>query len=255
MSSSINYPKVSIVITTYNRCQLLARALETIIYQCYPTDLLEVIVIDDCSTDNTPNYLDKISKQPSNIRVLRNNSNVGQTISLIRAIESSTGDLIGWVDDDDFLHPDCIRLCVEQFLNTKIDLVYTDYFVCNLKGQNFGKGSRCKIDYTPDVLLTSFVTFHFRLFRRSIYQRVGGLNPNFLKAQDYDFCLKVSEVGKIQHLKIPLYYYTIHLDSASFANVGQIVYSYHAIIHAIQRRGLTEKYNLLVNPQFVLCEK
>ena len=69
---------------------------------------------------------------------------------------------------------------------------------------------RCDIPYSQEGLLVNFMTFHFRLMRRCIYDRVGGVNASFTgSAYDYDLCLRLSEVAQVAQVKQPLYFYPI----------------------------------------------
>jgi hypothetical protein len=88
----------------------------------------------------------------------------------------------------------------------EIRVVYTDYLRINEKTQVKGLGHRSQIPYSPDRLLVDFMTFHFRLFKQELYDRIAGINSEFNRAEDYDFCLRLSEITQFYHLKKPLYY-------------------------------------------------
>jgi GT2 family glycosyltransferase len=107
------------------------------------------------------------------------------------------------------------------------------------KGVVKGIGTRCQIPYSKDRLLVEFMIFHFRLMRRSVYEQVGGVNEEFEAIEDYELCLRLSEVTEIQQLKKPLYYYRAHNHSLSRERqVEQIFLSQQAINQALERRGL-----------------
>jgi GT2 family glycosyltransferase len=92
------------------------------------------------------------------------------------------------------------------------------------------------------------MVFHFRLLRRSVYDQVGGFDPKFVCAQDYDVCLKLSEVTEIMHLEKPLYYYRVHPEGISGRQrIEQIYWSHQAVQDALKRQGLTETYDLRVH--------
>ena len=128
-----------------------------------------------------------------------------------------------------------------------IGLVYTDYWVIDEQDAVKEYGMRCRVPYDKDRLLIEFMIFHFRLIRRSVYDQVGGTDERFLCCQDYDLCLKLSEVTEIEHLHQPLYYYRHHLHSiAGQQRYGQILWSKEATEQALKRRGLTDEYELEV---------
>ena len=103
--------KFSIVITTYNRLNLLKRALDSAFAQ---TLHCEVVVIDDCSSDETQNYIQKqyaafINADDKRLIYHRNSPNFGHSKSVNTGVELATGDWIKLLDDDDYLAPNCIE--------------------------------------------------------------------------------------------------------------------------------------------------
>jgi GT2 family glycosyltransferase len=81
---------------------------------------------------------------------------------------------------------------------------------------------------------------------RSVYDQVGGINESFKYAEDYDLCLRLSEVTKIQHLPKSLYSYRSHPDNISHQHPAeQSYYAYQAIAQALQRRELIDRSDLL----------
>lgn len=158
----------------------------------------------------------------------------------------ATGTYVGLVDSDDLLAPNALA-ATTVLLNASPDvgMVYTNYMVIDEKGKLIGPGQRCTIPYSPERLLVDFMTFHFRLMRHSTYQQVGGFDTAFPYAQDYDLCLKLSEVTQIQHLAQPLYFYRTHPKSVSQEQrIEQIDYAGRAIANALQRRGLSDRYEI-----------
>ena len=100
--------KFSIIITTYNRLPLLKRAIEKSLAQTIPC---EVIVIDDCSEDGTEDYVSSLSKKLGNKSLIyhRNEVNLGHSQSVNIGVEIATGEWIKFLDDDDYLAPNCIE--------------------------------------------------------------------------------------------------------------------------------------------------
>ena len=88
------------------------------------------------------------------------------------------------------------------------------------------------------------MTFHFRLLRRCVYEQVGGIDESFERAEDYDLCLKLSEVTSVQHVQKPLYYYRRHAGNMTNQHLEQIHWAYRASSQALKRRGLDKRYQL-----------
>ena len=104
--------KFSIVITTYNRLNLLKRAIDSALAQTIPC---EVVVVDDCSTDGTQVYVqercEKLARAGDNRLVYhRNLQNLGHSKSVNAGVARATGDWIKPLDDDDYLAPNCIEV-------------------------------------------------------------------------------------------------------------------------------------------------
>lgn len=110
-----------------------------------------------------------------------------------------------------------------------------------------GPGKRCKTPYAKDRLLVEFMTFHFRLMRKDLFDQIGGVDESRRAAQDYDMCLKLSELTDIQHIDEPLYFYRVHPLTTSHANrFQQIEDARQAVEGALRRRGLDSEMELKV---------
>jgi glycosyltransferase involved in cell wall biosynthesis len=234
---------ISVIVTVYNRSRYLSDTIKSILAQTRPVD--ELLIWDDGSTDGSVEIANYFAQNDPRVRVVAA-PHQGQTRSLIAAIKETTCPYFGLVDSDDLLASTAL-METASVLDTRpeIGLVYTDYQVIDKDNQILGYGTRCRTPYSKDRLLLDFMIFHFRLFRRSIYDAVGGFNSDFELAQDYDLCLRLSEATEIEHLTKPLYYYRHHSSSVSHTKrVEQILAARDAINKALQRRGLNKSYEL-----------
>ncbi len=94
--------KISVIIPAYNTEALLRKCVESVVSQDYPSELLEIIVVDDGSTDSTPKIADKLAEKYSNVKVLHK-PNGGSSSARNLGIRNATGDYLGFVDSDDFV--------------------------------------------------------------------------------------------------------------------------------------------------------
>ena len=252
-SKSCYLDKVSLVVTVYNRARYLAETIESIQAQTYTN--FELIVWDDGSSDDSLAIAKKYARYDTRIEVF-SADNVGQAKATVEAIARSKGKYLGLVDSDDLLHSEALAQTVAVLeSNSRIGMVYTDSSVIDAYGRNKGVNKRSSTPYSPQRLLIDFMTFHFRLIRRSVYDAVGGIDPNFVMAHDYNMCLRLSEVTQIEHLTQPLYFYRWHQDNlSSTRQLKQTQYSALAVNHALRRRGLDEKVSLEIklNPHYQL---
>lgn len=96
-----NYPLVSVYIPTYNRLNLLKRAVNSVLAQDYLN--IELLIVDDGSKDGTADYLKRLSLLDERVKFLLNEKNYGACICRNKAIDISSGELITGLDDDDYL--------------------------------------------------------------------------------------------------------------------------------------------------------
>lgn len=126
-------PLVSVVIFGYNRAVLIRDAIESVINQTYKN--IELILMDNGSTDNTPAVMQEYAAKHPFIKVLRNEKNERPTISTIRGIEAATGEFISILFDDDYYLPEKIEKQVECFrtLDPSYGVVYSSGYRLNVE--------------------------------------------------------------------------------------------------------------------------
>ena len=112
-----NQPLVTVYIPTFNRVELLKRAVKSVQDQTYQN--LEIIIVDDCSTDGTHEYLTQVSKEDNRVRYFLKEKNSGACVSRNIAIENAKGEFITGLDDDDY------------FLESRIEVFFNKFFTLN----------------------------------------------------------------------------------------------------------------------------
>ena len=247
---------ISLIMTVYNRERYLSKAVESVLAQTKQD--FDLLIWDDGSTDSSVEIANGYAKRDRRIRVIAV-EHLGRARALKAAIAQTSGCYIGLVDSDDVLGLTALEETATVLdTHPQIGVVYTDYMVIDEGGKIRGEGQRCRIPYSKERLLVNFMLFHFRLIRRSVYNQVGGINESFECAEDYDLCLRLSEVTEVQQLKKPLYYYRDHEDSLSHQQqIEQILWSQKAIAQALERRELSHRFEIKVRivGRFSLREK
>ncbi|MEL6439096.1 MAG: glycosyltransferase [Cyanobacteria bacterium J06621_8] len=249
-------PKISVVTTVYNREKYLAQAIESVLAQSYSN--FELLIWDDGSSDKSLKIAREYAATDKRIRVVAH-QHLGLGWTLKKALAITSGKYFGSLDSDDMLHKDAL-LETHAVLESQpeIGMVYSEYRVMDEAGHIGAKGKRCQIPYSPHRLLIDFMTFHFRLIRRSVFEEAGGIRPEFEGAEDYDLCLRLSEITQIEQIKKTLYFYRVHQNSiCSQKQEQQIQATVKAINQAIMRRGLENTLELEVRfqPKFFLHHK
>jgi len=240
-------PLVSVIMTVFNRERYLRSAIESVISQTYTN--FELLIWDDGSTDHSLDIAASYAERDSRIHLIAA-EHQGRAPALRSAHDRARGTYVCWLDSDDRLAPSTLAATTAILdTNPEIGMVYTQYQTIDAADQIGELGRRCYIPYSDIQILVDFMTFHFRLIRRSIYEQVGGIDVSFPCAIDYDLCLRLSEVTRIYALAEPLYFYREHSDSISQRqHTEQIYHSQRAIQNALERRGLSNHYELVVHP-------
>ena len=117
---------VSIVMPSYNTARYIGNSIESVLAQTY-TDW-ELIIVDDCSTDDTDEVIKKYLEDPR-IRYLKNECNSGAAVSRNYALREATGRWIAFLDSDDLWHPEKLERQINFMLETGHRFTYTDYVI------------------------------------------------------------------------------------------------------------------------------
>ena len=113
--------KISVIIPLYNTEKYIKRCLDSILKQTYSA--LEIIVVDDNSTDKGPDFAAELAKSDSRIKILHHEKNMGLFHARITGVENATGDYIAFVDSDDYISADFFRVLVEKAEANSCDIV------------------------------------------------------------------------------------------------------------------------------------
>ncbi|MEG4212273.1 FkbM family methyltransferase [Microcoleus sp. S13_B4] len=203
---------VSVIIPCYNHATLLREAVESVVSQTYQN--WECIIVNDGSTDDTSNfakYLIKLYPQKS-LRLI-DKANTGPADSRNLGVQPSSGKFILFLDADDKLHPKFLEECVEILLaKPNVGFVYTDV-------QHFGANCDLVVhgDFDANRFLRDNQAPATSLFRREIYEQVGGLKKVMkLGCEDWEFWVSAYEKGWLgDRLPKPYLYYRQHGDGSS----------------------------------------
>ncbi len=202
MTSSTANPKISIVLPTYNGSKYLRQAIESCLNQTYRH--MELIVVDDGSTDNTPEIIR--SYADPRIKIIRNEKNQRLPRSLNIGFAAATGDYLTWTSDDNEYLPTALEEML-RFLQSRpdVDFVYTDMLVLDLKtGQQTVKQCTHWTFYFENLIGACY------LYPRRVYETIGEFDPRFEWVEDYDYWLRVEKKFTMRRLAKALYLYRDH---------------------------------------------
>lgn len=166
--------KISIVITAYNKEKSLERAVSSCLSQTYQD--IEVVIVDDSSTDGTAGIIAKLFKSDKRVKFLRNRKNLGPGLSRRNGIEFSTGGYVLLLDGDDYLSQTFIGELVKGAEETGADIVSGGIKVIHSEEkwyeESYGRYELTGTDKINKVFGDRIVFLNNRLVRRSLYDTV-----------------------------------------------------------------------------------
>lgn len=208
--SQSDFPLVTIITPSYNRGDLLAETIESVLGQDYPN--IEYIIIDDGSTDDTEAVLRRYEDRAKVIR--KENTGENRTVNL--GFTFASGKYVCVVNSDDPILKGCIsRLVPEMELNPRATIAYGDWAIIG-PHHEFLKYERL-LPYTTENMLSS-VNFGIgpgMLIRRSAITRYGARREEYRYAGDMEFVLRMSMHGGFIYVPEVLATHRVHPDSLS----------------------------------------
>ena len=206
-------PVVSVVMPVYNGERYLRESIESALAQTYPN--LEVIVVDDGSTDRTHEILADFTGR---IQVVRNEVCCGNAAARNSGIAAAGGTWVAVLDADDLWEPEKIEEQVRIADNA--DVVYTNvqnFGECDHIGRySFDGRTLPQGDVFAELVRINFITHSSVLIRRSTLLNVGGYNVEFRSCSDWDLFLRIARNGgQFCGTEQPLTHYRWHRQSIS----------------------------------------
>lgn len=204
MSKFSSLPLVSIIVTAFNAQDTIASSINSLINQSY--DNLEIIVINDCSTDRTEAIVNSFIKADNRIRQVTLDKNSGTYVARNIGLSYCTGDLITVHDADDISHPQKIQFQVSPLINDKNLVGSISYWV---RLNDLGQFS---LERGLPMLRLNLSSL---MIRKSIFETLGTWIPNRF-GSDLEFLERImSEYGKksVKYIKQPLSIGRYRLDS------------------------------------------
>lgn len=217
-----NKPLVSIIMPVYNGCPFVAKAIQSIVNQSYKR--IELLIVDNGSTDDTPTVLQSLQKQYTNrIKVYTFKSNKGAFIASNYALAKAKGYYVAMMDADDVSHKHRIASQVDYLQNNPQTIVLgTQATIINAKGKITGKKSM-PLDH--NTIYKQFTIVHPMVHPSVMINRKLLPNPNTLYTckygvnDDYYTFFKLLSHGKFANLSQPLLNYRVHSNNSSLTHL------------------------------------
>lgn len=232
--------RVSVIIPLYNAENWIEESILSVEKQKYPD--IEIVVVDDCSTDSSPAVVKRLQKNIPYLKYFRLDQNSGVAIARNKAIEISNGRYIAFLDSDDIWHENKLEKQLALFNNKlNIPFTYTAIEMIDDKG-SIVKGKRSVKEYaTFDFILrNTMIATSTVIIDRSVVSDVS--MPNRRSAEDYSLWLTLlRDYGPAWGINEALTSYRISNGSISHNRIKEIKYFY-----AVQREDMKIKWHSAV---------
>ncbi|QWE09569.1 glycosyltransferase [Polynucleobacter ibericus] len=231
------FPKVSIVMPSFNQVEFIERSILSVLNQSYSN--VELIVIDGGSTDGSveiiKSYADKLAYWVSE-------PDEGQAQAINKGISQATGEWIGWQNSDDLFSIDAIQKMVERAQQEPLaNLVIGDMCLIDANDQRIRDIKYVAPSYRSILAEGMVLTNQSALWQRSIHSSIGYLNESLHYGFDYEWFLRVLEKYRAVHVAKVLGYLRIHDQTKSSLQQPEFKREYDLILAGRGVSVLTKK--------------
>lgn len=232
---------VTVCIPTYNGERFLSACIESILSQTYKD--YDILIVDDCSSDATISIAEEYSRKTNNIKILKNESNLGLVGNWNRCIDLAQGEWIKFVFHDDVIEPDCLEKMLavadegHPFIACRRDFIFDDVsedvvqdyqkFLCDVSMDSVFGG---KTDISGDDIVAAQIARGVNtpmnyfgeptamLLHRSVFTRFGKFNPALIQKCDLEYWLRVGINTGVRYIPETLAHFRVHGGATTAKN-------------------------------------
>lgn len=251
-------PVVSVIIPVYNIANYIGRSVESIFNQTYKN--IQVIIVDDGSTDETYNVCIKLAKNDERITYVRHEINKGQTVAINDGLKVATGEWVLFLDGDDVLEPYAISILLDTINDNDIDIVFAGFKLIDSDNSteylaNIKKGTYTRREFInflfDDMSFSVLTCIGSKIYRMSFVKNRKEYTSDRIKA-NYDMAFVIDALiscRKVAYINKSIYGYIQRKDSTTYSYMNKM---YRRICDAREKIPLLirdcdfyEKKNLL----------
>ncbi len=227
-----NKPLVSVIIPTYNRKNTIKYCIDSVLNQTYQN--FEIIVVDDCSIDNTVEIVKNIKDERIRCFVLDKNS--GAQTARNEGIKNAKYDWIAFQDSDDEWLPNKLELQIKELEKINFDKKYVIHGNCNVFNHEKNETTYWSLPLTEKECYQKLLTNPTPLFpailtSKEILQKIDFLDENVPSYQEWDTSIRLSKYCKFIHIQEPLFIYHQHKGETISKNLIRDILGYQYIIN------------------------
>ena len=262
----MNNPVISVIVPVYNVEKYLSKCLESIINQTYQN--LEIICVDDGSTDSSPKILEEYAKKDTRIKVVTR-QNGGLSAARNTGLKNAAGEFISFVDSDDWIDSETYEKAIVHFSEDVDSVCWYAAVVCDegVEGNFDGEKNWHRVKFSGKTTLDgdSFFKHTFtvwnKLYRRSIIEKYGINFPEGIIHEDFSFYTKYMALApKTYFLNEYLYFYRKRKNSIMHSVSGKktnhlfdTLKNFELVYDFFEKNGLLDKNEVVLTKMFRLA--
>lgn len=178
---------ISIVLPVYNGAQFLRESIDSILAQTHQN--WELLILDDCSTDESPAIAKEYEAKDNRIQYHRNETNLKLPGNLNRGFSLTKGNYLTWTSDDNRYRPDALEKMLVELKQSEAELVYASMQLMDENG-NYTNVFTASPNGKTRILGTNVVGACF-LYTRAVYEKVGDYDTDLFLVEDFDYWQRV----------------------------------------------------------------
>ena len=210
-------PLVTIVTPSFNQASFLEETIKSVLNQTYPN--IEYIIMDGGSTDGS---LEIIKKYVSQLAHWVSEKDRGQTDAINKGFALANGEVLAWLNSDDTLLPNAVEEAVAYLsVHPDVGMVYGDANYIDDKSKVIGKFPAAETDLPRLRKGYVHIPQQASFFRKSLWNQVGPLDPEFFFAMDYDLWVRLAERSGLKYLPGTWANFRLHADAKTISSDDQ----------------------------------
>lgn len=248
-------PKISVIIPVYNVEKYLAECLTSVVNQTFKD--IEIICVNDGSTDNSPKILDEFAQKDSRIKII-NQENQGLSAARNTGLDVATGEYVSFIDSDDFVRTD-LYADIQKLLPAELICFNAKIFPISEKYRTLQNYTQCQFDgeqpMEEKLILKTNVHVWNKVFRTSIIKENNIRFPKGLYFEDFPFvCEYMLSINSVKFFGGKGYYFYRQQPNSLMNNCSHKsihhLFVWHYLYDKLKERKLLDKYPNLINKLF-----
>ncbi len=247
-SKRYNDPTVAIIIPTLNEERFIERCLDSVFHQSYPSDMMDILVVDGGSCDRTRKIVAEVASKHSNVRLIDNPDRI-QSVAFNIGVAVSTAPVVVRLDAHAWYDPEYVTLCVRHLLENdrygnvggKCEIASQRKSVVAeanavLNRMKFGIGGA---DFRTGGIPRAVDTVPFGAFRRDVLRQIGPMNERLARGEDNEFNARIRDAGyliyfdpaiKCRYYARPSFASSVKQMYANGVSIGNLLVHFHRAV-------------------------